>query len=166
MLLCRILVMWFVVTHKISLTHSIMVFSLSYAPGNKHWTQYPLFFSSWNLSLGAISTNFRQVRYCTIFCSFWSICCNMLLSFLKKTTLSFHTWVTSEMSVISSNMPFFFICLLLSCFLTCFKLITSVAELEYLSHIQSKIALVLTNMKIFLIFVPSITPISKTNNSW
>ena len=48
------------------------------------------------------------------FCSFWSICCNMLLSFFTKTTIWFHNWVTSEMAAISSNMPFFFIYLLLS----------------------------------------------------
>ena len=48
------------------------------------------------------------------FCSFWSICCNMLLSFFTKTTIWFHNWVTSEMAAISSNMPFFFIHLLLS----------------------------------------------------
>ena len=46
-------------------------FSLSYdGPGNKHWKQEPLFFSSWKLPLGAIFTNLWQVKNCTIFVPF------------------------------------------------------------------------------------------------
>ena len=59
------------------------------------------------------------------FCSFWSICCYMLLRF-TKTTIWFHTWVTSEMAVISSNIPFFFQCFFFLLFSDLFR----VAELS------------------------------------
>ena len=83
---------------------------------------------SWKLTLKAITAVFQFLKsvfgshfykFLTSkvlhnFCFFWSIFLQYAPQPLHKTTLWFHTWVNSEMAVISSNMPFFFICLFLS----------------------------------------------------
>ena len=77
--------MWFVLRHKIFLTHSIMMFSI-------------ILWCSWKLTVQTIILVFQFLksvfgshfyRFLTSkvlynFCSFWSICCNMLLSLFTK----------------------------------------------------------------------------------